>query len=216
MNTMCWLWPLAGTCVVLSACVAEPTDGPSADDAGAPGDTPDASSDTPDLGSPDTQPDPPGPTSPVDDALPFSEGMPSWGDEDLIIGQGREELIEVVQGDAHRWEGGPQGGHHLWVGCALDDELVSTLSEDERAALPILYRIWREDGTLLAKTQRIGGLRQDGEGRWVSIGQYAVLEAALRPRSLDDERLLLRVDATLPDEPIARYRASWVTSQCCD
>ena len=174
-----------------------------------------------DMGSEPDLPDSPpdlseDPGSPIEQAQPFAEGMPAWGDRAIDIGAGKEVLVESLQGDVHRWETGPQGGYHLWVGSSFDATLIEALSDEELATFTILYRVWRQDGTLLASTQRLGGLTRDEEGRWVSIGQYAVLEAPIRPRRMDGELLLFRVDVSLPHESEARHRAVWITSQCCD
>ena len=119
-----------------------------------------------DMGSEPDLPDSPpdlseDPGSPIEQAQPFAEGIPAWGDRAIDIGAGKEVLVESLQGDVHRWETGPQGGYHLWVGSSFDATLIEALSDEELATFTILYRVWRQDGTLLASTQRLGGLTRD-------------------------------------------------------
>lgn len=153
---------------------------------------------------------------PWGEAMEQVPGDPSWGDDGIWMGTGKEDLEHVVQGSLTYWEAGPQGGYHIWVGCELGDDLIGHLSDEELAVLPILYRIWLHDGTLLASTQRLGGLLRGVDERQVSVGQYAVLEAPIRPRRMDGEQLFYRVDVSLPDEQQPRTRTVWLTSQCCD
>lgn len=155
-------------------------------------------------------------SGPWGDGVEQVPGGSSWGDDAIGIGTGKDDLEDVVQGSLSSWEAGPQGGYHIWVGCALDDDLIDHLTEEQLAVLPILYRIWLHDGTLLASTQRLGGLSRGADERQVSVGQYAVLEAPIRPRRMDGEQLFYRVDISLPNEQQPRSRTVWLTSQCCD
>lgn len=153
---------------------------------------------------------------PWNEAESYSPGGSPWGDMFINVGSGGQTLELLQQGDIVFWEAGPQGGYHMWVGSVMDEVFLASLSESDRDEVLIRYRIWRQDGTLLAMTQRLGGLQQDQYGNWLSVGQYAVLEAPIRPRRLDGEQLLYQVDVTLPQDANSYYSAVWITSQCCD
>ena len=147
-----------------------------------------------------------------------SPGQPAWGDAALELGHGRDALIPIKQRDVVRWEAGPQGGYHIWTGVAIAHRHIEALSVEQRRQVWQRYWIWRQDGTLLAQTARQGGLRPDdaqAPRAWSSVGQYAVLEAPVRPRRLDGELLRYRAEITTP-AGVALWREALITSQCCD
>jgi hypothetical protein len=140
-------------------------------------------------------------------------GAPASGDARIEIGAGRDALKVLTQADEVRWEAGPQGGYHIWTALGADPALLAGLTDEQRRLVEHRYTIWRQDGTLLAETTRLGGLR-DVAGRWVGVGQYAVLEAPVRPRRLDGELLRYRVTLTTPAG--SAWREVFITSACCD
>lgn len=144
----------------------------------------------------------------------FVPGQPAQGTGGMTPGTGRQVFEPLVQGQDIPWERGVQGGHHIWVAVAIDDEFIVSLTDEERRAVVHRYRIWHEDGELLAETRRQGGIRSIDDA-WIGIGQYAVLEAPRRPSRLDGDLLFLRAEVLLPngDELDASL---WLVSQCCD
>jgi hypothetical protein len=171
---------------------------------------PDSSKDQPDLHDPqdlqelDARPD-------------YQPGAKPLGHPKLHIAHGKDRLTLLSQGDVVRWEAGPQGGYHIWTGVAIDDELIASLTDEQRRSVSHRYQLWRADGTLLASASRQGGLRRDeaAPGAWHAIGQYAVLEAPVRPRRLDAELLRYRVEVTIP-LGLTLWSSTYITSQCCD
>lgn len=149
----------------------------------------------------------------------YQPGAPSWGDDAIWIGSGKDQLEFLLQGSVMRWEAGPQGGYHLWVGASVGAGLLGALSDEERRQARVVYSVWREDGTLLATTQRLGAWNPSHDAtapRWVNFGQYAVLEAPIRPRRMDGEQLLYQIALTPQPGLPTRHRAVWITSLCCD
>ena len=144
----------------------------------------------------------------------FEEGAPPVGDSRVRPGVGQQQLETLHQGDTVRWERGPQGGYHVWVGVRVDNTLLSDLDEEERDSTYHRYRLERADGTLLASTQRLGALQREGDV-WLALGQYAVLEAPVRPTTLDGEALLYRVEVERPSRAPVSSQV-WVRSACCD
>jgi hypothetical protein len=144
----------------------------------------------------------------------FEQGESPDGDARVHPGVGQQQLEGLRQGDTVRWERGPQGGYHVWVGVRVDNTLLSDLDDEERDSTYHRYRLERADGTLLASTQRLGGLRREGD-TWLAIGQYAVLEAPIRPTTLDGEALLYRVEVERPSRAPVSSQV-WVRSACCD
>lgn len=152
------------------------------------------------------------------DAQPdYQPGAKPLGHPKLHIAHGKDRLTLLSQGDVVRWEAGPQGGYHIWTGVAIDDELIASLTDEQRRSVSHRYQLWRADGTLLASASRQGGLRRDDAdpGAWHAIGQYAVLEAPVRPRRLDAELLRYRVEVTIP-LGLTLWSSTYITSQCCD
>lgn len=151
----------------------------------------------------------------VDMAPPLMPGDPPAGDPSLTIGTGQDTFIPLLQTDTVRWEAGPQGGYHIWTGLIAADTLLDDLDDDQRRIVELRFSIHRQDGTLLAATTRLGGLRPAPSGGWLSLGQYAVLEAPIRPRRLTGERLRYRATLTSPTGRAA-WREVYITSDCCD
>ncbi len=167
-----------------------------------PKDLPDARDDLSDLGAADQgrRPD-------------IEPGGPPVGDPELTAGTGRQSFRALSQGDPIRWEAGPQGGHHIWVSARLDPAWIEGLDEDARRGLRTSYTLTHVDGTVLARTMRLGAWRSRDAG-WTHVGQYAVLEVRRRPSLMDGDWLELFVE--LEHEEDRLESRVWLQSACCD
>jgi hypothetical protein len=155
------------------------------------------------------------PDAAPDMAPTIMPGDPPAGDPSLTIGTGQDTFIPLLQTDTVRWEAGPQGGYHIWTALIIADTLLDDLDDNQRRLVELRFSLHRLDNTLLASTTRLGGLRAAPSGGWLSMGQYAVLEAPIRPRRLTGERLRYRATLTSPTGRTA-WREVYITSDCCD
>jgi hypothetical protein len=140
-------------------------------------------------------------------------GAPPNGDPELEPGTGRLTHEGRLQADVVRWEAGPQGGHHIWVSAQLDSSWIEELDDEARQQLRTTYTITHVDGTLLARTSRLGAWRLL-DGVWTHVGQYAVLEVRRRPSLMDGEWLELVVE--VEHQQGVLFSQVWLVSDCCD
>lgn len=162
------------------------------------------------------------PTNPIhggalESDLEGEPGDPPVGDPGVLVGTGRTQWSALLQGDPLRWEGGPQGGHHVWAAMRIEAAVAAELDPAARQVLRTRFTVeWpEEDGEILAQAQRTGGWTEGADGSIELVGTFVPLLSTIDVNSLTGRTLKLRAQVTIDDDRTLSSHVHF-RSLCCD